>query len=79
MAKVVGMCAPDEDGDRSRKRGQQAARDLSALGERSDLPVACLLTRTRTVARQTGLPRAERRRNMRGVFAATRADVPGSS
>jgi predicted amidophosphoribosyltransferase len=35
------------------------------------------LTRTRTVARQTGLPRAERRRNMRGAFRATRADVPG--
>ena len=75
-ADVITYIPPD--GDRSSKRGHQPARDLaSALGERWGLPVACLLTRTRTVARQTGLPRAERRRNMRGAFRAARADVPG--
>ncbi len=74
-ADVITYIPPD--GDRSIKRGHQPARDLaSALGERWELPVACLLTRTRTVARQTGLPRAERRRNMRGAFGAAQADVP---
>ena len=75
-ADVITYIPPD--GDRSIRRGHQPARDLaSALGERWGLPVACLLTRTRTVARQTGLPRAERRRNMRGAFTAAYADVPG--
>jgi ComF family protein len=74
-ADVITYIPPD--GDRSIRRGHQPARDIaSALGERWGLPVACLLTRTRTVARQTGLPRAERRRNMRGAFAAAHADVP---
>ena len=87
-ADIIAECVPrpaadvityiPPDGDRSGKRGHQPARDLaSALGERWSLPVASLLTRTRTVARQTGLPRAERRRNMRGAFRARRAYVPG--
>ncbi len=75
-ADVITYIPPD--GDRSIRRGHQPARDLaSALGEHWELPVACLLTRTRTVARQTGLPRAERRRNMRGAFAAACPVVPG--
>jgi len=75
-ADVITYIPPD--GDRSIKRGHQPARDLaSALGERWRLPVACLLTRTHTVARQTGLPRAERRRNMRGAFGVARADMAG--
>jgi ComF family protein len=66
------------DGDRSLRRGRQPAHDLAvALGERWQLPVRCLLTRTRAVARQTGLPRAERRRNVRGAFTAAHARVPG--
>jgi predicted amidophosphoribosyltransferase len=74
-ADVITYIPPD--GDRSIRRGHQPAKDLAAaLGERWGLPVECLLTRTRTVARQTGLPRAERRRNMRGAFAAVYADVP---
>jgi ComF family protein len=74
-ADVITYIPPD--GDRSLRRGHQPARDLaSALGERWDLPLASLLTRTHAVARQTGLPRAERRRNVRGAFKATRADVP---
>jgi ComF family protein len=74
-ADVITYIPPD--GDRSLRRGHQPARDLAAaLGERWRLPVACLLTRTRTVARQTGLPRTERRRNVHGAFTAARADVP---
>jgi len=74
-ADVITYIPPD--GDRSIRRGHQPARDLAtALGERWDIPIACLLTRTRSVARQTGLPRAERRRNMRGAFVATCAVVP---
>jgi len=74
-ADVITYIPPD--GDRSIKRGHQPAKDLAAaLGERWGLPVACLLTRTRAVARQTGLPRAERRRNMRGAFAPAHAAVP---
>jgi predicted amidophosphoribosyltransferase len=74
-ADVITYIPPD--GDRSIKRGHQPARALAtALSERWGLPVACLLTRTRIVARQTGLPRAERRRNMRGAFVAAQADVP---
>ena len=74
-ADVITYIPPD--GDRSIRRGHQPARDLAwALGERWALPVACLLTRTRAVARQTGLPRAQRRRNMHGAFAAAHAEVP---
>jgi len=74
-ADVITYIPPD--GDRSVKRGHKPAKDLAAaLGERWGLPIACLLTRTRAVARQTGLPRTERRRNMRGAFAAAHAGVP---
>jgi ComF family protein len=86
-AELIAECVPrpaadvityiPPDGDRSRKRGHQPAADLAeALGERWSLPVASLLMRTRRAARQTGLPRAERRRNVRGAFAAASADVP---
>jgi predicted amidophosphoribosyltransferase len=65
------------DGDRSVRRGHQPARDLAhALGERWTLPVAGLLQRTRPVARQTALSRAQRRRNVRGAFEAATARVP---
>jgi predicted amidophosphoribosyltransferase len=74
-ADVITYIPPD--GDRSVKRGHHPARDLAgALGERWDLPVASLLERTRPVARQTHLSRAERRRNVRGAFAARRVPTP---
>ncbi len=41
------------------------------LGARWQLPVASLLARAHGVAPQRGLPLAERRRNVRGVFQAT--------
>lgn len=47
-----------------------AAALAHALGKRWSLPSEQLLRRTRRVPRQTGLPLAERRRNVRGVFAA---------
>ena len=61
------------DGDRSLRRGhhppQALARELGLLWQR---PVAALLRRTRPLARQRGLSRAERRRNVRGAFASRR-------
>ena len=65
------------DGDRSLSRGHHPPRDLAkALGGRWGLPVADLLGRARPVARQTGLSRTERRRNVDGAFSANRAVVP---
>jgi predicted amidophosphoribosyltransferase len=59
------------DGDRSLRRGHQPAEGLAReLGLLWELPLAPLLSRRRRVARQTGLPRDERRRNMRGAFVA---------
>jgi predicted amidophosphoribosyltransferase len=65
------------DRDRSASRGRQPTRDLAdAIGERWRLPVADALGRTRPVARQAGLSRLERRRNVRGAFAARGAGLP---
>jgi len=77
-ADVITYIAPD--GDRSVRRGHHPAGALAReLGHRWSIPAASLLERTRTVARQTGLPRTERRRNMRGAFrVAATADVPPS-
>ena len=53
-------------------RGQNPAEELArALGERWSVPAVPLLARTRTVPHQRGLPRPERRRNVRGAFAAS--------
>jgi competence protein ComFC len=68
------------DGDRSLRRGHQPAEGLARqLGGVWGLEAAPLLARTRAVRRQTGLARAERRRNVRGAFAPARgAAVPGA-
>jgi ComF family protein len=64
------------DRERGRERGHvPAARLARALGDRWGLPTEGLLTRTRSSVRQAGLPRAERRGNVRGAFA-TAMDVP---
>ena len=70
-ADVITYIPPD--GDRSLRRGHQPAEGLArGLGRHWEIEVAPLLGRTRHVSRQTGLPLAERRRNVRGAFAATR-------
>jgi len=74
-ADVITFIPPD--GDRSVRRGYQPARGLAgALGKCWGLEAAPLLRRTRDVGRQAGLARDERRRNVRGAFAATRRPPP---
>ena len=79
-ADVIAYIPPDND--RSLRRGHQPAEALAReLGRRWDVPVAPLLARRRRVARQTGLARDERRRNMRDAFvgASARAAAAWSS
>jgi ComF family protein len=65
------------DRRRARTRGHAPAGRLAlALGEAWEIPVRDLLARTRDGPRQAGLLLAERRRNVRGVFAAAVPDVP---
>jgi ComF family protein len=53
-------------------RGHNTAQSLAqALGEAWGLPVVDVLKRVRAVAPQRGLPRAQRRANVRGAFAAS--------
>lgn len=60
------------DADRRLTRGHNPAERLAiALGERWQLPVVPLLARSPGVRPQRGLPLADRRRNVRGVFQAT--------
>lgn len=55
---------------RRRERGFNQAADLA---RHLNLPVRHALRRLRATASQTGLPAAQRHRNVRGAFAATRA------
>jgi ComF family protein len=58
---------------RRRERGFNQAADLAGqLG----LPVVAALGRVRATPTQTGLPAAQRHRNMREAFGLTRAGVP---
>ncbi len=62
------------DHDRLLRRGHNPAQRLAdALGGRWQLPVVPLLRRAPGRAPQKGLTLAERRRNVRGAFAATEA------
>ena len=64
------------DPNRRLERGHNPAERLAnEIGARWELPVAPLLARSHGVAPQRGLPLAERRRNVRGVFRAT-CDAP---
>jgi predicted amidophosphoribosyltransferase len=59
------------DTDRRLKRGHEPPRWLAeVLAEHWSLPLEPLLRRTRSSKPQRGLSRAERRRNVRGAFAA---------
>ena len=62
------------DPDRVLGRGHQPARELAfRLATAWELSCSPLLDRPRAAARQRGLGLAERRRNVRGAFAASRA------
>jgi predicted amidophosphoribosyltransferase len=68
-AAVLAFVPPD--GDRSVKRGHHPAERLAReLGRRWDLPVVAPLRRTRAPRPQRGLTLPERRRNVKGSFAA---------
>jgi ComF family protein len=59
------------DADRRLRRGHNSAERLAReLGRRWQLPVVPLLSRAAGIRPQRGLPLAERRRNVRGAFAA---------
>jgi predicted amidophosphoribosyltransferase len=68
-AQLISFVPPD--GDRSLRRGhhppERLARELARLWR---LPVGPLLHRTRPLRPQRGLPRDERRRNVRRAFRA---------
>jgi predicted amidophosphoribosyltransferase len=67
--QLIAFVPPD--GDRSVQRGHHPPERLAReLGRLWDLPVAPLLRRTRPLRQQRGLPRTERRRNVRGAFRA---------
>jgi ComF family protein len=57
-------------GSRRRQRGFNQANDLA---RRLDVPVVPALKRVRATATQTDLPAAQRHRNVRDAFTATRA------
>jgi predicted amidophosphoribosyltransferase len=60
--------------DRVLKRGENTSETLARLlGLEWDLPVEPLLERTRQIPPQRGLTRQERRKNVRGAFAAAAA------
>ncbi len=62
------------DRNRLLQRGHHPAERLAReLGRRWDLPVLPLLSRTAPATRQAGATLAERRRNVRGAFAAKTA------
>jgi ComF family protein len=75
--EVNALATVPADTNRRLHRGHHpAARLAQELGKRWEIPVAELLERTRPLPRQRGLPLAERRRNVRGAFQATRHSPP---
>lgn len=68
------VCFVPGDRERGRDRGHvPAARLAEALAEVWEIPCAGLLVRSRHSERQAGLSRADRRANVRSLFAATNA------
>jgi predicted amidophosphoribosyltransferase len=66
---VVTFVSPDPD--RRLERGHHPPSQLAEqLAEHWELPVSASLRRRRAAKRQRGLSRAERRRNVAGIFAA---------
>jgi ComF family protein len=76
---VQGIVFVPPDGERMLTRGHNPSRELAlGLGARWELPVGDVLRRGRRVARQRGLSRTERRRNVRGAFRARAGPMPTS-
>jgi len=76
---VEGLVFIPPDGERLLTRGHNPSRELALeLGRRWALPVGDVLTRGRRAARQRGLSRADRRRNVAGAFRARRGPLPRS-
>jgi predicted amidophosphoribosyltransferase len=74
-AAMLTFVPPDPD--RRLIRGHHPPERLAhELAVRWRLPVAPLLVRTRPIARQRGLSRSERRRNVAGAFAASARPPP---
>ena len=74
-ADVITYIPPDAI--RQLQRGHHPAERLAAeLSSRWEITAAPLLARQRTIARQTGLQFADRRRNVRGAFAAAAGACP---
>lgn len=67
---------PADDNRRLQRGHNPAERLATELGRRWELPVVSLLKRSPGVRPQRGLPLAERRRNVRGVFQATGSAPP---
>jgi ComF family protein len=71
---VCALVPVPGDSERTRARGHvPAVRLARELGGRWGLPALDALRRTGKAERQRGLTLVERRRNVRGAFAATRA------
>ncbi len=66
------VCFVPGDHDRTLRRGHVTAQGLAlGLADRWELPSVSLLRRRGAGPRQRGLPRAERRANVAGAFAAS--------
>jgi ComF family protein len=72
--EAASLVAVPADRERGLRRGHSTAAGLArALARRWELPLADALRRTRPGERQRGLSLAERRRNVAGAYASTRA------
>lgn len=88
LRPLVEGCRADEDllvpvplhPRRLRERGHnQSALLAESLSESTGLPLSTALVRTRYTRTQTGLGRAERRRNVEGAFDWTGATLAGKT
>jgi predicted amidophosphoribosyltransferase len=77
---VDGLVFVPPDGERLLRRGHNPSRELALeLGRRWGLPVGDVLLRgRRATVRQRGLTRAERTRNVAGLFRVRRGPLPAT-